>query len=128
MKAWWAVVRRDLMIAGRRLSDAVAVVMFFVLAVVLFPLGVGPDLEILQRIAPGIIWVAALLAAISSIFRPISSSIFKKSKLLLTVSRDVPPSLSFEFTSAPLEISNSALSLSALITALAKGVIPLAGE
>ena len=67
MKAWWAVVRRDLMIAGRRLSDAVAVVMFFVLAVVLFPLGVGPDLEILQRIAPGIIWVAALLAAMLSL-------------------------------------------------------------
>ena len=67
MKAWWAVVRRDLMIAGRRLSDAVAVVMFFVLAVVLFPLGVGPELEILQRIAPGIIWVAALLAAMLSL-------------------------------------------------------------
>ncbi|SVB59364.1 uncharacterized protein METZ01_LOCUS212218, partial [marine metagenome] len=55
------------MIAGRRLSDAVAVVMFFVLAVVLFPLGVGPELEILQRIAPGIIWVAALLAAMLSL-------------------------------------------------------------
>ena len=67
MKAWWAVVRRDLMISGRRLSDAVAVVMFFVLAVVLFPLGVGPELEILQRIAPGIIWVAALLAAMLSL-------------------------------------------------------------
>ena len=67
MKAWWAVVRRDLTIAGRRLSDAVAVVMFFVLAVVLFPLGVGPELEILQRIAPGIIWVAALLAAMLSL-------------------------------------------------------------
>ena len=67
MKAWWAIVRRDLMIAGRRLSDAVAVVMFFVLAVVLFPLGVGPELEILQRIAPGIIWVAALLAAMLSL-------------------------------------------------------------
>jgi heme exporter protein B len=67
MKAWWAVVRRDLVIAGRRLSDVVAVVMFFVLAVVLFPLGVGPELEILQRIAPGIIWVAALLAAMLSL-------------------------------------------------------------
>ena len=67
MKAWWAVVRRDLTISGRRLSDAVAVVMFFVLAVVLFPLGVGPELEILQRIAPGIIWVAALLAAMLSL-------------------------------------------------------------
>lgn len=67
MKAWWAVVRRDLMVSGRRLSDAVAVVMFFVLAVVLFPLGVGPELEILQRIAPGIIWVAALLAAMLSL-------------------------------------------------------------
>ena len=44
MRAWCAVVRRDLMIAGRRISDVCAVVMFFVLAVVLFPLGVSLQL------------------------------------------------------------------------------------
>ena len=66
MRAWCAIVRRDLLIAGRRISDVCAVVMFFVLAVVLFPLGVGPELQILQRIAPGIIWVVALLAAMLS--------------------------------------------------------------
>ena len=66
MRAWCAIIRRDLMIAGRRISDVCAVIMFFVLAVILFPLGVGPDLQILQRIAPGIIWVVALLAAMLS--------------------------------------------------------------
>ena len=67
MRAWCAIIRRDLMIAGRRISDVCAVIMFFVLAVILFPLGVGPDLQILQRIAPGIIWVVALLAAMLSL-------------------------------------------------------------
>ena len=67
MRIWWAIVRRDLSIAWHRLSDVFSVVMFFVLAVVLFPLGVGPGLETLRQIAPGIIWVAALLAAMLSL-------------------------------------------------------------
>ena len=60
-------MHRDLLMAWRRLSDVVSVVMFFILAVVLFPLGVGPELDTLRKIAPGIIWVAALLAAMLSL-------------------------------------------------------------
>ena len=60
-------MHRDLLTAWRRLSDVVSVVMFFILAVVLFPLGVGPELDTLRKIAPGIIWVAALLAAMLSL-------------------------------------------------------------
>ena len=53
--------------AWRRSSVIFSVVMVFVLAVVLFPLGVGPELDTLRKIAPGIIWVAALLAAMLSL-------------------------------------------------------------
>ena len=67
MRIWWILVQRDLLMAGRRSSDIFSVVMFFVLAVVLFPLGVGPELDTLRKIAPGIIWVAALLAAMLSL-------------------------------------------------------------
>ena len=67
MKIWWILVQRDLLMAWRRSSDIFSVVMFFVLAVVLFPLGVGPELDTLRKMAPGIIWVAALLAAMLSL-------------------------------------------------------------
>ena len=67
MRVWWILVQRDLLMAWRRSSDIFSVVMFFILAVVLFPLGVGPELDTLRKIAPGIIWVAALLAAMLSL-------------------------------------------------------------
>ncbi len=60
-------MQRDLLMAWRSSSDIFSVVMFFVLAVVLFPLGVGPEVDTLRKIAPGIIWVAALLAAMLSL-------------------------------------------------------------
>ena len=61
--------RRDLLLALRQSGDIGLVVGFFVLAVLLFPLGVGPESELLGRIAAGIIWVAALLAAVLSLDR-----------------------------------------------------------
>jgi len=64
------IVARDLKLALRRgWSDSTMVVTFFVLTVVLFPLGVGPDTAILARIGPGIIWVTALLASMLSLER-----------------------------------------------------------
>jgi heme exporter protein B len=57
------VVRRDLQLAWRRRSDVINTMIFFVLIVSLFPLGIGGDKVLLQTIAPGIIWVAALLAS-----------------------------------------------------------------
>lgn len=62
-----AVVRRDLLLAWRRRADIATVVLFFVIVVSLFPLGVGPEPNLLQTIAPGIIWVAALLACMLSL-------------------------------------------------------------
>lgn len=69
MNAFIAIVRRDVTLALRRLSDTVSVVLFFVLAIVLFPLGIGPEPNVLARIAAGTIWVVALLAAMLSLDR-----------------------------------------------------------
>ncbi len=67
--ALWAVVRRDLRIALRRKSDTAAALFFFIVVTALFPLGVGPEPEMLRIIAPGVIWVAALLASMLSLAR-----------------------------------------------------------
>lgn len=64
-----AVLRRELRLAMRQSTDSVMVVAFFVIAVVLFPFGVGPEPNMLARIGPGVIWVAALLAAMLSMER-----------------------------------------------------------
>jgi len=64
-----ALVRRDLRLALRQGMDSLMAVVFFVLACVLFPLGVGPEPQTLARIASGIICVAALLAALLSLER-----------------------------------------------------------
>ena len=69
MNAFFVIVRRDLTLALRRASDTISVVLFFVLAIVLFPLGIGPELNVLSRIAAGTIWVVALLAAMLSLDR-----------------------------------------------------------
>ena len=69
MNGFMLIVRRDLHLALRQGMDSLTVVMFFVLAVVLFPFGVGPDPVILTRIAAGVIWVAALLASMLSLER-----------------------------------------------------------
>jgi heme exporter protein B len=69
MTAFTGLFRRDLRLALRQGGDTGLVLGFFVLAVVLFPLGVGPEPAILQRIAAGIVWVAALLAALLSLDR-----------------------------------------------------------
>ena len=57
------VIRRDLTIAMRRRSDVFTTLIFFVIVVSLFPLGIGPEPNTLRQIAPGIVWVGALLAS-----------------------------------------------------------------
>ncbi|MCH8097624.1 MAG: heme exporter protein CcmB [Proteobacteria bacterium] len=69
MNRFTLIVARDLRLALRRGADSTMVVAFFVLTVVLFPLGVGPDTAILARIGPGVIWVTALLASMLSLER-----------------------------------------------------------
>ncbi len=62
-KTFCAIVGRDLTLAFRRQSDVLSTLFFFVIVVSLFPLGIGPEFETLRLIAPGIVWVAALLAS-----------------------------------------------------------------
>ena len=64
-----AVIRRDLTLAMRRRADVLTTLFFFVIVVSLFPLGVGPEPELLRVMAPGILWVAALLACMLSLGR-----------------------------------------------------------
>jgi len=67
MRAFLQLVRRDLHLSLRQGGDSAMVLVFFVLAVVLFPFGVGPEPNILARIGPGVIWVTALLASMLSL-------------------------------------------------------------
>jgi heme exporter protein B len=62
-----ALVARDLRLAGRRRTEATLPIVFFVVAIGLFPLGVGPEPQTLRQIAPGVVWVCALLAAMLSV-------------------------------------------------------------
>jgi heme exporter protein B len=69
LSAALTIVRRDVRLSIRQGMDSLMAVVFFVLACVLFPLGVGPEPQTLSRIASGIICVAALLAAMLSLER-----------------------------------------------------------
>src|SRR5213596_801053 len=73
MSALRCVIHRDLLLAVRRSSDVLTVLLFFVIVVSLFPLGVGPDPALLRTIAPGVIWVAALLASMLALQRMFAS-------------------------------------------------------
>ena len=68
-----AVIHRDLLLAWRRRSDVATAVLFFVIVVSLFPLGIGAEPNLLRAIAPGVIWVAALLACMLSLTRMFES-------------------------------------------------------
>lgn len=69
VNAFVALVRRDLRLAFRQGGDGLMAVLFFVLAASLFPFGIGPEPEVLARVAAGIIWVTALLAALLALDR-----------------------------------------------------------
>ena len=69
MKAVIAVIRRDLLLAARRKSEVLTAIFFFVIVVSLFPLGIGPEPALLRKIAPGVLWVAALLATMLGLQR-----------------------------------------------------------
>jgi heme exporter protein B len=64
-----AVIRRDLLLAFRQRADVANTLLFFVVVVTMVPLGVGAEPNLLRSIAPGVVWVAALLAAILSLNR-----------------------------------------------------------
>ena len=69
MRALLAIVRRDLLLVMRRKSEVLTALFFFVVVTSLFPLGIGADAALLRKIAPGVIWVAALLATLLGLHR-----------------------------------------------------------
>jgi len=64
-----AVLRREVLLALRQKGEVLTPLVFFVVVASLFPLGVGPESALLQRMAPGVLWVSALLAAMLSLQR-----------------------------------------------------------
>ena len=68
-RAFTAVLKRDLRLALRRKSEVLTAVFFFVVVAALFPLGIGPELNTLRLIAPGVLWVGALLSSMLALQR-----------------------------------------------------------
>ena len=69
MNAFLAIIHRDLLLAMRRKSEVLTALFFFIIVVSLFPLGSGPEPILLKKIAPGVLWVAALLSTMLSLNR-----------------------------------------------------------
>lgn len=85
MTAFYEIVRRELRLALRQGTDSIMVVTFFVLTVVLFPFGIGPELNILERVSAGVLWVTALLASMLSLDRLFQNDYEDGSLELLTL-------------------------------------------
>lgn len=62
-----SILKRDLVIAFRQRTDMVNPLFFFIMVIALFPLGIGPEPNTLQKIGPGVIWIAALLSTLLSV-------------------------------------------------------------
>jgi len=86
------IIKRDLLLAIRRQSDVLTTLFFFIIVVSLFPLSVGPEMNMLRTMAPGVVWVAALLASMLSLCRIFSNDYLDGTLEQMLLS---PQSLSF---------------------------------
>ncbi len=73
MRWFLALLRRDITLAVRQGGGAGLAVGFFLIVVAIFPLGLGPDLALLTRVAPGMLWTALLLSALLTLDRILQS-------------------------------------------------------
>jgi len=73
MNAFLAIIRRDLLLVARRKGEVLTALFFFIVVTSLFPLGIGADTALLRKIAPGVIWVAALLSSMLGLQRLFAS-------------------------------------------------------
>ena len=92
MSGFLALLARELKLSIRHGADTLAVVLFFFLAGALFPLGIGPGPEVLGRIAPGVVWVCALLAAFLPLERLFGAD-YEDGSLDQLLLSGLPPSL-----------------------------------
>ena len=93
--AFLPILARDLRLAARRRVESLLPVAFFVVAVSLFPLGVGPEPQTLRAIAPGIVWVCALMATMLSVHTLYATDLTDGSleQMLMTPASAVPVAL-----------------------------------
>lgn len=89
MSAVWTLLKRDLVLAMREGGAIGTALGFYLLVVAMLPLGLGPDLNLLSRIAPGILWIALLLAALLSLGR-IFETDYEDGSLELMALGDLP--------------------------------------
>ena len=73
LNSFWIILKRDLLLALRRRSEVFTVLFFFLVVISLFPLGVSTEDKILKQIAPGVVWIAALLASTLALERLFSA-------------------------------------------------------
>ncbi len=69
LDALMTIIRRDLILAARHRADLLTILVFFIVVVSLFPLAIGPEMGTLRKIAPGVVWVAALLSSMLALER-----------------------------------------------------------
>ncbi len=87
MKAFWALVYRDIRLSTRVGGEAMTLILFFIMVGVIVPIAIGPDSKVLSRLAPGLIWIAAFLAMILGLDRLFRADDEDGSLLLLRHSR-----------------------------------------
>ena len=69
MRVFWSLLQRDLLLALRRRTEVLTGLFFMVIVASLFPLAIGPEMDFLRRMAPGILWIGALLSSLLSLTR-----------------------------------------------------------
>jgi heme exporter protein B len=69
MRVFWSLVRRDILLAMRRPTEVLTGLFFMVIVASLFPLAMGPESNFLRRMAPGMLWIGALLSSLLSLHR-----------------------------------------------------------
>lgn len=136
-----ALLRRELLLSWRHGTDTLGTLLFFVLAAAMFPLAVGPAPEVLGRIAPGVIWVCALLAALLPLDRLFGADAEDGTLDQLLVSGIAPPAVALTkavahwlVTGLPLLVASAPVasilrmdreSIPALLAGLAPGTMVL---
>ena len=130
MSAHAAVFRRDVRFAVRHGADTAVVLAFFVVTVALFPLGIGPGQDVLAEIAPGTVWVAALLATLLSLDRLFAADfddgtldLFLTSRVSLTLLVVAKCAAHWVTTGLPLVILSPALALALNLPAAGYGML-----
>ena len=130
--AWRAVVQRELAMGMRQKGEVLTPLVFFVMVASLFPLGVGPESNLLLRMAPGVLWVGALLAAMLSLPRMFAADYADGTLEQLALS-PLPLSLlatakvfaHFVLTGVPLVVMSPLLGIQFGLDARAMGVLAL---